>query len=109
MSEKLSGLLERYKSEVEKEFGSHSVKMLVFGSYARGDFRDDSDLDIMILVNMQQEEISGYSDRIYDLTYDFEEEFEIEINPVIQSMAIYEYWKNVYPFFMNIEREGVVI
>ena len=47
MSEKVSGLLKQYKCEVEKEFGDYSVRMLVFGSYARGDFGGDSDLDII--------------------------------------------------------------
>ena len=109
MSEKVSGLLKQYKCEVEKEFGDYSVRMLVFGSYARGDFGGDSDLDIMILVNMSQEKISSYTSRIYDMTYDFEEEFEMEINPVIQSMAVFEYWKGVYPFFMNVEKEGIAV
>lgn len=54
-------------------------------------------------------EVGSYSDRIYDITYDFEVEYGMEINPVIQSIQTYEQWKNVYPFFINIEKDGVTV
>ena len=49
------------------------------------------------------------ADRIYDITYDFEVKYEMEINPSIQSIQVYEQWKGVYPFFMNIEKDGVAV
>ncbi|RKJ37209.1 nucleotidyltransferase domain-containing protein, partial [bacterium 1XD42-8] len=41
--------------------------------------------------------------------YNFEMQYGIEINPCIQSIQIYEKWKHVYPFFMNIEKDGVAV
>lgn len=81
--------------------------MILYGSYARGDFGQDSDLDIMILADIQPGETGSYLDRIYDVTYDFEVQYEKEIHPSIQSIQIYEQWKSVYSFFMNIEKDGV--
>ncbi len=81
----------------------------LYGSYARGDFKQNSDIDIMILANVEPEEVSIYADKIYDLTYDFEVDYDIEINPTLQSQKTYDYWKEVYPFFINIEKEGVVV
>ncbi len=66
-------------------------------------------MDIMILADIQPEEISNLADRIYDITYDFEVKYEMEINPSIQSIQVYEQWKGVYPFFMNIEKDGVAV
>ena len=85
------------------------MRMVVYGSYARGDYRSDSDMDILVLANVEPEEISKYSGKIYDLAYDLGEEYGIEINPVIQSVSVYDYWKSVYPFFMNVDREGVAV
>lgn len=51
-------------------------------------------------------EINIYADRVYDATYDFELQYGLEINPSIQSVQTYEQWKAVYPFFINIEKEG---
>ena len=107
--EDLSCLLERYKEAVSQILGERLKRIILYGSYARGDFKQDSDMDIMILADIQPEEISNLADRIYDMTYDFEVKYEMEINPSIQSIQVYEQWKGVYPFFMNIEKDGVAV
>ena len=107
--EDLSCLLERYKEAVSQILGERLKRIILYGSYARGDFEQDSDMDIMILADIQPEEISNLADRIYDITYDFEVKYEMEINPSIQSIQVYEQWKGVYPFFMNIEKDGVAV
>lgn len=109
MPDRFQILLENYKSAVREILGSSYVNMVIYGSYARGDYHKDSDLDILILADVKPEEISKYSGKIYDLSYDLGEEYGMEINPVIQSKSVYEYWKQVYPFFMNIDREGVAV
>lgn len=102
-------LLEEYHKAVEQILGKQFIRMILYGSYARGDFRQDSDMDIMILAEIQPEEISGYADKVYDITYDFETQYGVEINPSIQNIQIYEQWKNISPFFMNIERDGIAV
>ena len=104
--EDLSCLLERYKEAVSQILGERLKRIILYGSYARGDFKQDSDMD---LADIQPEEISNLADRIYDITYDFEVKYEMEINPSIQSIQVYEQWKGVYPFFMNIEKDGVAV
>ena len=101
--------MERYKEAVSQILGERLKRIILYGSYARGDFKQDSDMDIMILADIQPEEISNLADRIYDITYDFEVKYEMEINPSIQSIQVYEQWKGVYPFFMNIEKDGVAV
>ena len=109
MSEKVNLILNDYKSTIEEILGTHLVRIVLYGSYARGDFNQQSDIDIMILANVPQEEISSYADKIYDRTYDFEMQYGIEINPSVQSNTTYNQWKKVYPFFINIEKDGVAV
>lgn len=109
MPDNLSILLEGYRKAIVQILGNHLNRIILYGSYARGDFRPDSDMDIMILADIQPEEISNYANKIYDITYDFEMQYEVEINPSIQSIQTYEQWKSVYPFFINIEKDGVAV
>lgn len=109
MPDSLSVLLEEYREGVAQILGKRLIRMVLYGSYARGDFKQDSDIDIMILADMLPEEISSYADKVYDITYDFETQYGLEINPSVQSMRTYAQWKNVYPFFINIEKEGVAV
>lgn len=109
MPNNLSVLLGEYREAVMQILGNRLNRVILYGSYARGDFKQDSDMDIMILADVQPEEISHYADEIYDITYDFEMRYGIEINPSVQSIQIYDSWKNTYPFFMNVEKDGVTV
>ncbi|MDE7197590.1 MAG: nucleotidyltransferase domain-containing protein [Lachnospiraceae bacterium] len=109
MPDHMSVLLKRYREAVVQILGERFSRMILFGSYARGDFKKESDMDIMILVDVGPEEISSYADKVYDVTYDFEMQYGMEINPSLQSTRTYEQWRKVYPFFINIEKDGVLV
>ncbi len=109
MPDQIYVLLEEYRKAVMKILGKSFNKIILYGSYARGDYQIDSDIDIMILADVKPEEVNDYADKIYDVTYDFEMEYELEINPLVQSMQTYSQWKNIYPFFRNIEKDGVLV
>lgn len=109
MTKSMEKLFEEYRKAIADIFGEHEIRIILYGSYARGDFHMDSDVDIMVLADIAPEEVSFYADKLYDATYDFETKYDMEINPIVQSKRTFEQWKNAYPFFMNIEREGVVV
>ena len=53
----MQNLIEQYVEAVKKIYGSHVRQIILYGSYARGDYREDSDVDIMILVDMSDLEL----------------------------------------------------
>ena len=109
MEEHINEILSKFHSVIEVLFGNMLVSVLLFGSYARGDFNFNSDIDIMILADIDSSDVSEYSSKVFDLAYDFEIKYGYEINPCVQSNIVFNQWKKVYPFFINIEREGVAI
>ena len=46
MQQTMQNLIERYIAEVKKIYGVHLHSVILYGSYARGDFKPDSVLDI---------------------------------------------------------------
>ena len=76
-----------------------------------GDFNDSSDIDIMILTDLTDDEIVKYRHKIYDIAYDieFDNEFDIEISPLLKNIDKFNYWLPVLPFYMNIQKEGIVL
>lgn len=83
MSDNISLILQKYRKEIENIFGSSLVRVILYGSHARGDYNINSDIDIMILVDVKPEEVSEYANRVYDVSYDFDMEYNIEINPSV--------------------------
>ena len=109
MSVEIQELLNLYRQQLQNISGEHLKKIILYGSYARGDFKINSDIDIMILVDIPEGQKREYENSIYDITYDFNEEHNTEIMPIVQDINHFNYWKNVYIFYNNVEKEGVVI
>ena len=107
MSYSMKELLDKYIAEIKKIYGTHLQEVILYGSYARGDFKEDSDIDIMILVDLSEEEIQKSRDRVSDFTYDFNMDYDLLIMPVVKGMAHFKYWSEAYPFYQNVEKEGV--
>ena len=100
-------IIERYVREVSGIYGSHLKKIILYGSYARGDFREDSDIDIMILVDLDDSEIKAAGRRLSDVTFDINFDFDVLIMPIVQNAAFFERWVGAYPFFNQINNEGI--
>lgn len=109
MPQTMQNLLEQYISGIKKIYGSHLQRVILYGSYARGDFKSDSDIDIMILLDMSDLELKAYSQELSYMTYDFNLDNDIEIKPIAKSEAHFKKWVENYPFYANIHKEGVVL
>lgn len=76
-----------------------------------GDFNKDSDIDIMILTNLTDDEIVKYRKEISHLAYDIEydNDFEVHLSPLVKNIDKFNYWLEVLPFYMNVKKEGVIL
>jgi len=85
-----------------------NATVVLYGSYARGDNRDDSDIDLVILLD--KEAVTGSDERrIIHPLYDIEFETGITINPVVISKNDWESRLRITPFYENVIKEGKVL
>ena len=59
------------------------IKIVLYGSYARGDFNNLSDIDIFILVDSEKEDLNKVLDLILDKLYELDLKYNVTINPFI--------------------------
>ena len=102
-------LVNLFSNQVKEHIGENLSSIILYGSYARGDYRENSDVDIMILTELQDEEIKKIETTIYDLAYDIEFEYDIHISVIIKNREQFEYWEDTLPFYRNVRNEGIVI
>lgn len=100
-------LLLQYVEDIKKIYGSSLQSVILYGSYARGDYSQESDIDIMILVNLTDQEISQKGHQLSDLTFDYNFDNDLEIMPIVKNVEHFNHWLHAYPFYNNIKREGV--
>lgn len=106
---KINKAIQEFVNKSNEMFGNRIKKIILYGSYARGDYNKNSDIDIMMLTDLTDEEIIYYSEKIWDFAYDIELENEVIISPLIKNMDKFNYWLEVLPFYMNVQKEGVVL
>ena len=109
MPENIRNIIYRFSQELRRILGDKLTKIIVYGSYARGDFRENSDIDIMILVDMSDIELKSYGEQLSYMTYDFNLDHDIDIKPIAKSEEIFNKWVVNYPFYSNIHKEGVIL
>lgn len=86
LPKQIDDMLQQFVEQSVKSYEPHIQKIILFGSYARGDFRSDSDIDLMVLVDYPREAVGNYMSRLSDISFNisFNNDF-IEINPVMQN------------------------
>lgn len=107
--EKINKAIEEFINCANELFGERIKKIILYGSYARGDYQENSDIDIMILTDMTDEEILTYGDKIWDFAYDIELENDVLLSPLIKNEEKFNYWLEALPFYMNVQKEGVIL
>ena len=107
MSLTVQMILSKYVSELEKIYGAYLKSVILYGSYARGDFSEESDIDIMILLDLDDMLIKKYRHELSGITYDFNMDYNIDIKPIAKSQEHFEKWEDIYPFYKNVKNEGV--
>ncbi|MBQ3797347.1 MAG: nucleotidyltransferase domain-containing protein [Butyrivibrio sp.] len=84
-------------------------QIILFGSCARGDYSEESDVDIAILTECDRENVKKYSSRIDSIAAQIGVDTMAVVNFVCLPYKEFNEKKTWYPFFMNIEKDGVVL
>lgn len=85
------------------------IKIILYGSYARGDFTPESDIDMMILLDCSREELPLYRKRISRIASGLSLESGKEVSLLLQDRETYDEWLDTLVFYQNVEKEGVVL
>lgn len=109
MPEQIQTILQSYAAQVKEILGDAVRKIILYGSYARGDYTESSDIDMMILTTLKDEDISVVSYQLYDLAFDYQMEYGVDISVIIKNEEQFNYWLGALPFYDNVKWEGVIM
>ena len=105
----LDMLLKETYAGLHMIFGDKLNSVILYGSYARGDFDSESDIDVMALVNLEKNELAKYRRTVSDFTNDIDLKYDVLLSVKLQDKLTFDKYINTLPFYMNVVREGVNI
>lgn len=106
-SEKIETVVRQFSDEAKQIYGPTLRQVILFGSCARGDFSADSDIDIMVLLDVPQEQISDARKKMLSTADRLDLHYDVVLTPVFQNAALYEKYLPVSKFYQNVRDEGV--
>ncbi|GHU65004.1 hypothetical protein AGMMS49983_11970 [Clostridia bacterium] len=88
------------------ELGDRLSGVILYGSYARGDNKEWSDIDIMIVVEADDSEVNQIKELLTECLWDLIYETNLLLSIVVVNQSRYEQYKEILPFYTNVEKEG---
>ena len=105
----LAEILSKLRSELEKVIGTDLVEIILYGSFARGDFDDESDVDIAVIVKNSREELKTYQKQTVSWISSISLDYDILISINYIPLSDFEEYKDILPYYRNIDLEGVKV
>lgn len=93
----------------KKLMGKDLIKVILYGSCARGDYVQDSDIDIALLTSCDRMEVKKYSEDIAVISTKLALKYFTVVNFVCLPYDEFIKKKSWYLYFQNIETEGEVL
>lgn len=107
LNQKEEQAVKAFVSAIRKKLKGQLLETKIFGSKVRGDYSQDSDIDILIVL---KERSKYLIDTLYEKLLDIELEYDSKISLTIFSQAEYQHNINAHtPFMESLANEGVVL
>jgi len=98
--------LQELKERILKRFPD--AEIILYGSKARGDSDEESDIDLLILVESLVD--TKLEEEIFHISYEIELKYDVVFGEIIENR---DFWNtplaNAMPLHWNIDREGVLV
>ncbi len=99
--------LTRMCEDLHKVYGHYMDRVVLYGSYARGEQTPDSDVDIAVLLKKGTTEDSN--DKMVDIVVEYELDLAVTLSVIPIELSQYLEWKKDLPFYKNIDKEGIIL
>jgi len=105
----ISAVTEELSRNTQNIMGNRLRKIILYGSYARGDYKQYSDLDLMVLGSFDEDEKKIFENEIDKVASDIGLDHDIIVSVLLNDENLFMSRLHISPFYRNVLSEGVEI
>ena len=90
----LSEVIDKYREVIKDKL----VEIILFGSYAKKNQEEYSDVDIMVLIDDSDENIKSFDKALEDINFELTMKYEILVSPILVSFGTFREYVDILPF-----------
>ncbi|MBE6094029.1 MAG: nucleotidyltransferase domain-containing protein [Schwartzia succinivorans] len=102
----LEAICNRVAGSYRRVYGSDIQGIYLYGSYARGDYDESSDLDFVALVKGERRNLQRKLDEVWNDTVKMDLEYDIVTSPTVIPVDEFQKYRDELPYYRNIFTEG---
>ncbi len=102
----LSEIIKEMVKYYREVYGKDIIDIVLFGSYARGDYNEGSDIDIVAVVEGSRKDLQEKLKKVWEASAELSLENDIIISPTVIPYDEFEKYKQSLPYYRNIAEEG---
>lgn len=106
-SDQLQALSQEVKKALTELYGDRLDRVILYGSYARGDFHAESDVDYMVILRDEEVKTGKEIRRMVDKIYDLLDEHYTLVS--VKPTSLKKYTESDLFLYRNVRREGKLI
>ena len=101
-----NNIIKEFKARVEKIYGKRLKKIILYGSWARNKATEDSDIDLVVVIEGRIQ-AGKEIDRMIDIITDINLKYMVLIS--VYPVSEKDYLTVKSPLLMNVRKEGLLI
>ena len=88
-------------------FGNKIRDAYLYGSFARGDYDDESDVDILITIDMSPEELALLRQKVSAVNSRLSLEHDVTVSITAKPIEQFTRYASILPYYRNVLSEGI--
>ena len=102
----LDAICKRIVEAYRKAYGNAVEGIFLYGSYARGDYDEESDIDFVAIVNGDRLDLQKKCHQVWDEINKMDLEYDTVTSAQVIPAHEYEKYKGFLSYYKNIQKEG---
>jgi predicted nucleotidyltransferase len=96
-------------NRVQAALGNSLRKIILYGSYARGDYVAGSDIDVMVLADINSDDLEKAEKALWDIGWEIGADHDVMISVFLKDATHFYDWIDAMAYYRNIVEDGVTL